>query len=86
MTVNTLTLTNEDGMMLQSFSNITDLGANRFATGFLPPSVTFYFQVSGIDENGYNFLRTSDISVTVTTVNLLMSKCINMRYNYVYNV
>ena len=77
MTVNTLNLINEDGMILESYSNITDLGANRFAAGFLPPLVTFYFQMSGTDENGYNFLRTSDTSITVTTINLQMSKCIN---------
>ena len=77
MTVNALNLVDEDGMLLQSIPNITDLGTNRFAIGFLPPSVTFQLQVFGTDENGYNFLRTSDTSVTVTAINLIMSKCIN---------
>ena len=77
VTVNALNLINKDGMLLQSIPNIIDLGTNRFAAGFLPPSVTFQFQVFGTDENGYNFLRTSDTSVTVTAINLIMNKCIN---------
>ena len=75
-----MNLIDEDGMILQSMSNVTDLGANRFAIGFMPPSVTFSFQVSGTDENGYNFLRTSDTSVTVTAINLMISKCVNDTY------
>ena len=77
VTVNAMNVINEDGMLLQSISNITNLGANRFAAGFMPPLVTFSFQVSGTDENGYNFLRTSDTSVTVTAINLMISKCVN---------
>ena len=83
VTINALNLINEDGMLLQSVPNITDLGTNRFGAGFLPPSVTFQIQVFGTDENGYNFLRTSDTSVTVTAINLIMSKCIN---NYEHTV
>ena len=71
--VSALNLINEDGVLLQSINNITSLGANRYGAAFLPPSETFQLQVSGIDENGYNFLRTSDTSVRVTSVNLIIS-------------
>ena len=76
VTVNTLNIINEDGGLLQSIPNITNLDTNRYAAVFSPPSETFRFQVFGTDENGYNFLRTSDASVTVTAINLMISKCI----------
>lgn len=79
VTISSLNLINEDGMLLESFSNITDLGNNRYGTAFLPPSETFQLQVSGIDMNGYNFLRTSDASIRVTEVSLILSKLITLR-------
>ena len=73
MTVNAVNLINEDGILLQPVSNITNLGNNRYAATYFPPSVTFRFQVLGTDENGYNFLRTSEMSTTATAINLIMS-------------
>ena len=74
VTVSALNLIDEDGFLLESLSNITDLGSNRYGTAFLPPSQTFQLQVLGIDQNGYIILRTSDASIRVTEVSLILSK------------
>ena len=76
VTISALNLINEDGLLLESLSNVTDLGSNRYGAAFLPPSETFQLQVSGIDMNGYNFLRTSDTSIRITEVSLTLSKLI----------
>ena len=74
--ISALNLINEDGLLLESLSNITDLGSNRYGAAFSPPSETFQLQVLGIDHNGYNFLRTNDGSIMVTKVSLILSKLI----------
>ena len=82
VTIISLNLINEDGLLLESLSNITDLGSNRYGAAFLPPSETFQLQVSGIDMNGYNFVRTSDTSIRVSEVSLILSKLMALRITF----
>ena len=79
VTLSSLNLINEDGLLLESLSNITDLGSNRYGAAFLPPLETFQLQISGIDMNGYNFVRTSDTSIRVTEVSLILSKLMALK-------
>ena len=72
VSVETVNLVDSTGALLQNIQDILNLGDNAFATRFMPPSVFFYWQIVGKDEEGYVFSRISDTAIEVSDIDLML--------------
>ena len=79
ITVTELNLINTEDTVLQSISNLSNLGRGTYAGTFMPPSQTFTLQLVGVDNNGFNFSHISDTSTEVSFINLSLGTLTNSR-------
>ena len=63
----------DEGGVIQSIANVSRMG-DSFISMFTPPQVEFKMQVTGVDDNGYNFSYISDISIEPTSISLTFGK------------
>ena len=72
LNVDRVDLVDSDGAVLEAIEEVLVLGGNAFAVRFTPPSVVFYWQITGKDDNGLTFSRISDIAIEVSTIDLTL--------------
>lgn len=73
VTINTLNLISEDGVILESIDNLIRLDDDTSAGVFEPPAEVFTLQLLGTDANGFPFSYISDASVEVASIDLELS-------------
>ena len=72
VTIEEVNLVDSTGALLQNIQDILNLGDNAFAMRFMPPSVLFYWQIVGKDEEGCTFSRISDTAIEVSNIDLML--------------
>lgn len=71
--INSINVVHDEGV-IDSVSNLTEIENNSYIGFFVTPSEEFQLQVTGIDDNGFQFSYISDVSVEPTAVSLAFSK------------
>ena len=72
LNVDRVDLVDSDGAVLEAIEEVLVLGGNAFAVRFTPPSVVFYWKITGKDDNGLTFSRISDMAIEVSTIDLTL--------------
>ena len=89
VTVEEINIVDSSGIIYNTIADILSLEGSAFAINFIPPDVTFQWQIVGRDEEGYTFSRISDIAIEVTDIDLSLGNiCFFLQdyvlYNYMY--
>ena len=72
LTLDEIIVMDSSGIIYETItsSDIFLLDSNAFAINFIPPDVSFQWQIVGRDEEGYNFSRISDTTIEVSNIDL----------------
>ena len=86
LTVEKINIVDSSGTIYETIGDILSLEGSAFAINFIPPDVTFQWQIVGRDEEGYTFSRISDIAIEVSDIDLsLGNACFFFKLMY-YNI